>query len=185
LATLTSPVHAQEEAGDGKTQVVPKSPGSVEVRLSKDARSTTLIVTRELEEFLSKAIQVHYKNSDTWPTHFVLQTLLVTPSGKTIGQCTSKAVALVPGKPGRFPDVCFQGSLTKGLNELGVETLTVEETQWVDGKPVNLGLWARENLDESSFVLSVEAVPENPRVAEIVEGGTLLLALKYPIEHGV
>jgi len=162
----------------------PNYEGYMEIVPSRDVEPGTLIVSRELEKFLGKTIQVHHKASDTWPTHFVLRTLLVSPSGRTIGQCISEPAALVPGEPMSFPDVCMDGSLLKGLKELGVETLTIEKTRWVDGKPVNLGLWARENLDKSSIGISIIVTPEKASDGENTGSGTFLMALKYPIEHG-
>ena len=184
LVVSPSTAQAQEESKDDELKSVPIYEGYMEVRLSRDAEPGTLIATNELEKFLGKTIQVHHKARDTWPTRFVLLTLLVTPSGKTIGKCISEPATLVPEEPMRFPRLCREGSLTRGLNEVGVETLTIEKAQWIDGKPVNLGLWAREYLDKSSLGLSIIVTPEKDYDGESVGSGTFLMSLKYPIEHG-
>jgi len=180
-----SAAHAQKDSKDGELRAAPIYEGYMEVRLSGDAGPGTLIITNELEEFLGKTIQVHHEAITAGSERYVLRTLLVTPSGKTIGQCTSETAELTPGELMVFPEMCpHEGSLTKGLNEAGVETLTIEKAQWVEGKPVNIGLWARENLDRSSLALSIVVTPETARDGEIAGGGTLLITLKYPVEHG-
>jgi len=67
---------------------------------------------------------------------------------------------------------------------LGVETLTIESVQWIDGKPINMGLWTKENLDESSLGLSIIVTPAKDYEKDGVQSGTLIMTLKYPIEHG-
>lgn len=183
-AVSPSTAQAQEESKDGDRESDQIYEGYMEVRLSGGAEPETLIRSREFEEFLGKMIEVRHKALDAFPVRYVLQTILVTQSGSTMGQCTSGSANLIPGEPMSFPDVCFEGSLTKGLHEAGVETLTIEKTQWVDGKPVNMGLWARENLDKSTLGLSIVVTTERNPDGEIAGGGTLVMKLSYPPQQG-
>ena len=180
-----STAHAQKDSEEGKLRAAPIYEGYMEVRLSGDAEPGTLIITKEFEKFLGKTIQVHHEAITVGSERYVLRTLLVTPSGKTIGQCTSETAELTPGELMVFPEICSDGSLTEALHEAGVETLTIEKALWVEGKPVNMGLWARENLDKSSLALSIVVTPETARDGEIAPGGLLVMTLKYPIEHGI
>jgi hypothetical protein len=182
---LPSTAQAQDESRDDGEKSVVLDNGSGMIVPSKDVEPGTLITSRELEEFLGKTITVRHKASEEYSTRYVLRTLLVSSSGRTIGQCTSGAAALQEGVPMTFPDVCKDGSLTRGLDEFGVETLTIENTEWVDGKPVNMGLWAPKNLDKSSLGLSIVVAPEkDDGEGARLRSGTLLITLKYPIEHG-
>jgi hypothetical protein len=185
LTVLPSTARAQEESKDGELQTVPIYAGYLQVGVSNDAGAGTLILTRELEGILGKTIQVRHRARNVFPEPYVLQTLLVTPSGRTIGQCISGSATIMPGEPMSFPVVCLEGSLTETLHKAGVETLTVEKIQWIDGRPVNMGLWARENLDKSSLALSIVVTTERHPDGEIAGGGTLVMKLSYPPEHGI
>jgi hypothetical protein len=61
-------------------------------------------------------------------------------------------------------------------------TIQTVGTVSVDGKPVNLGLWAKEKGVEYDFLTAVAIGPFNAKSAP--PSKWLVFALKYPIEHG-
>lgn len=190
---------AQQEASYPSPQV--------SVRLV-DYEPASVIAAEGLERFLAERLVVEYgsvSEERTAPSDekgWVIHSLLVDRDGRAIGGCRSEPVSVVRKKPGRTTYLCRAGSLARPL---GKARLVLGDARYVDGKPVNLGLWLPGYAKGGDLTLGAVAIPtaladacdaaegwpcrwtesELEAAMQSVESKTLVLSLKYPIEHGI
>ena len=184
VATVPHPSLAGSEAD----HYVPEAKGELRATTGDYPREGIVTNWDDFKEGLRKSLRASYKSADETPIGVTLQASLVWIGGSILSDCSSKSMAISPDQPlsgeeilEALPEKCF---LRSGPGIKG-QFITIGSERFVDGKPTNLGLWAKKLDRDAAFVIGIALVPTNERVRKLVVPIYEGYVLKYPIEHGI
>ncbi|MEE8488264.1 MAG: hypothetical protein V3S56_08845 [Gemmatimonadota bacterium] len=104
------------ESGEKLTLIAPLKPAEFES-------------FEELGQVLRKSLSISYESKDSRSIEVLLMSVLVSPDGDVLSQCTSGLTSVVPGRRTALPDVCEDrryGGILDGSGIRGLEPSTVE-----------------------------------------------------------
>jgi hypothetical protein len=165
---------------------MPRTAGSLHLEYRGEQKQ--LIPGEDLGRVLARGLEGTYRTKD--PARFAvkLNAFLLDREGRVVSQCESNPVSIPPNArlsgnelfEAGWSSNCFLAGENPVDGRVEFETVG---TRSVDGRPVNLGLWAREQT-KADFVAAVALMPADSGALRMVQGGGFAVALKYPIEHG-
>ncbi len=122
LALMLSPM-ASAVAQDG----VPESGGKL--TLIAPLKPAEFETFEELGQVLRKSLSISYESKDSRSIEVLLMSVLVSPDGDVLSQCTSGLTSVVPGRRTALPDVCEDrryGGILDGSGIRRLEPSTIE-----------------------------------------------------------